>query len=72
MVRPPLVIATADPGSWARALLAVPLWVAVLVGSGLYVHHLGVDPLALGFAVALSLGIPLGLLTIAWLRRSGV
>jgi hypothetical protein len=68
----PLVISAADPGSWARALLAVPLWVAVLVGSELSASHVGVNPVALGSAVALALGIPLGLLMIAWLRRSGV
>ncbi len=68
----PLVIAADDPGSWARAFLAVPLWAAVALGSWLYANHVGVDPLALGSAVVLSLGILLGLLTIAWLRRSGV
>ena len=67
-----LGIAAADPISWARAVLAVPLWVAVVVGTGLYANHIGVDPLVLGFAVALSIGVPLGLLMIAWLRRSGV
>ena len=68
----PLVIAADDPGSWARALLAVPLWAAVTVGSWLYANGLGVDPLVLGSAVVLSLGVPLGLLMIAWLRRFGV
>jgi hypothetical protein len=68
----PLLIAADDPGSWARALLAVPLWVAAALGSWLYANHVAVDTAALGFAVVLSLGVPLGLLTIAWLRRSGV
>jgi len=68
----PLAIAADDPLSWARALLAIPLWLAVAIGSWLYANHVGVDPLALGSAVALSFGIPLGLLMIAWLRRSGV
>jgi len=68
----PLGIAAADPISWARALLAVPLWAAVTVESWLYANHVGMDPLVLGSAVVLSIGVPLGLLMIAWLRRSGV
>lgn len=67
----PLHIAADDPGSWVRAFLAVPLWMLASLGSWLYANHVGVDLPALGSVVVLSLGIPFGLLMIAWLRRSG-
>jgi hypothetical protein len=68
----PFMIAADDPGSWVRAILAVPLWVAALLGSWLYANHIGVDLLVFGSVVVLSLGVPIGLLMIVWLRRSGV
>jgi hypothetical protein len=68
----PLIIAADDPGSWLRAVLAVPLWVVAILGGWLYANHVGVDLFVLGSVAVLSLGIPLGLSAIAWLRRSGV
>jgi hypothetical protein len=68
----PLIIAADDPASWLRALLSVPLWMVAFLGSWLYTNNVAMSPVGLGSAVVLTLGLPVGLLMIAWLRRSGV